>query len=184
MNQKGQPYENDTLQIPFSTTKGLVATAVALCVSKGLLNYSSLLAGELVRRIDPKKRTFGQYIQDEITNPLKIKSYIDLPKEKEYRISPLYFDSNVGNIIDERTLSELSVFTDNRYHQAEIPGVNGITNVRFVARLYASFVEDLDNRQQKRLLNDDIMKKATISNTPKNDIDLVRGYPNAFAMGL
>ncbi|CAF3503199.1 unnamed protein product [Rotaria sp. Silwood1] len=118
MNQKGQPYENDTLQIPFSTTKGLVATAVALCVSKGLLNYSSLC------------------------------------------------------------------ITDNRYHQAEIPGVNGITNARSVARFYASLVEDLDNRQQKRLLNEDIMKKATISNTPENDIDLVRGYPNAFAMGL
>ncbi|CAF1129927.1 unnamed protein product [Rotaria sp. Silwood1] len=251
---KSKPYDHDTLQIPFSTTKGLVATAVALCVQRGLLNYSSpvrqywpeygqygkenttvadilshraglssdispfelalnwtaiihileqrkpewtpgtahgyhgltygWLTGELVRRVDPKKRTFGQFIQDEITNPLKIEFYIGLPKEKEYRVSPLYFDSNVRNIIDERTLLELSVFNDYRYHQAEIPGVNGITNARSVARLYASLLGDLDNRQQKRLLNEDIMKKAAKSNTPENEIDLVRGFPNVFAMGF
>ncbi|CAF4742139.1 unnamed protein product, partial [Rotaria sp. Silwood2] len=38
---KNKLYENDTLQIPFSATKGLVATAVALCVQRGLLDYSS-----------------------------------------------------------------------------------------------------------------------------------------------
>ncbi|CAF5166003.1 unnamed protein product, partial [Rotaria sp. Silwood1] len=35
---------NDTLQIPFSTTKGLVATAVALCVSKESTTVSDILS--------------------------------------------------------------------------------------------------------------------------------------------
>ncbi|CAF4733920.1 unnamed protein product, partial [Rotaria sp. Silwood2] len=198
---KNRLYENDTLQIPFSVTKGLVATAVALCVQRGLLDYSSpvrkywpeygrygkenttvadilshraglpkdispfelalnwtaiihileekkpewipgtahgyhglsyrWLAGGLARRVDPNKRTFGQFIRSEITNPLKIEFYI-----------------------------ELTIFNDYCYQQSEIPGVNGITNARSVARLYASLMSDLDNQKQKRLLNEDIMKKA------------------------
>ncbi|CAF3450816.1 unnamed protein product [Rotaria socialis] len=81
-------------------------------------------------------------------------------------------------------ISELAIFNDNRYHQAEIPGVNGITNARSVARLYASLIDDLDNGKQKRLLNEEIMKKATTSNTPDNEIDRIRGYSNSFAMGF
>jgi CubicO group peptidase (beta-lactamase class C family) len=34
-----QPYTRDTLQLVFSTTKGVVATAVAICVERGLLAY-------------------------------------------------------------------------------------------------------------------------------------------------
>ena len=34
-----QPYTLDTLQLVFSTTKGVVATAVAMCVERGLLSY-------------------------------------------------------------------------------------------------------------------------------------------------
>ena len=38
-----KPYNTDTLQIVFSTSKGLVAAAAALCVQRGLLNYSALV---------------------------------------------------------------------------------------------------------------------------------------------
>jgi CubicO group peptidase (beta-lactamase class C family) len=34
-----QPYGADTLQLVFSTTKGITATAVAMCVDRGLLSY-------------------------------------------------------------------------------------------------------------------------------------------------
>ena len=34
-----QPYTEDTLQLVFSTTKGLTAIAVAMCVERGLLSY-------------------------------------------------------------------------------------------------------------------------------------------------
>ena len=33
------PYDNDTLQVVFSTTKGITSIAVAMCVERGLLNY-------------------------------------------------------------------------------------------------------------------------------------------------
>ncbi len=38
-----EPYDNDTLQIVFSTSKGAVAAAAALCVQQGLLEYSALV---------------------------------------------------------------------------------------------------------------------------------------------
>ena len=35
-----RPYSEDTLQLVFSTTKGITAIAVAMCVERGLLSYS------------------------------------------------------------------------------------------------------------------------------------------------
>ena len=37
------PYTPDTLQLVFSTTKGVVATAVAMCVERGLFSYDDLV---------------------------------------------------------------------------------------------------------------------------------------------
>ena len=39
-----KPYTLDTLQLVFSTTKGVVATAVAMCVERGLLSYEEPVA--------------------------------------------------------------------------------------------------------------------------------------------
>ena len=39
-----KPYDNNILQLVFSPTKGLVAIAAALCVERGLLDYSELMA--------------------------------------------------------------------------------------------------------------------------------------------
>lgn len=75
------------------------------------------LAGELVRRVDPKKRTLGEFIRDEITKPLQIEFYIGLPFKEEYRVSPLD---------DEKTIHSFTDFNQYRTHQAEIPAANGI----------------------------------------------------------
>ena len=41
--QKTESYDNDTLQLVFSTSKGLVAVAVAFCVQRGLFNCHDLV---------------------------------------------------------------------------------------------------------------------------------------------
>lgn len=249
-----KPYDNNTLQLVFSTTKGLVAIAVALCVERGLLDYSELvtkywpeyglngkenttvgdilshraglpvepasgeqmfdwntmiylleqqqplwipgtahsyhtftygwLAGELIRRVDKKKRTFGQFIKDEIADPLEIEFYVGLPIEEISRVSPLTLSSEILQTMNE-TLKELYTFyNDIRSLQAEIPAANGITNARSVAKLYASLIMDLDNEKQKRILNETILKQATKSNTPKDEIDLFAQVPTSVAMGF
>ncbi|CAF3967155.1 unnamed protein product, partial [Rotaria sp. Silwood1] len=158
--EKTKSYTNDTLELILSTSKGIVAIAVALCVQNGLidcnervtkywpeygqngkeettvadimshsaglpdlvgsftleeaLNWTIVvdtlekqkplwkpgtrhvyhrftfgwLAGEIIRRVDRKNRTFGQFIQDEIIKQTKTEFYIGLPSEYEYRVSP------------------------------------------------------------------------------------------------
>jgi len=149
----GEPWEEDTMVIVFSTTKGLAGLAMALAHSQGLFDYDeriskywpefaqqgkdeitirqllahqaglfafdemadkSLIAdldrlavvlarqkpayepgtqqvyhaltlgyyeSELLRRVDPKGRSIGQYFQDEIAAPLGLDFYIRLPEE-------------------------------------------------------------------------------------------------------
>jgi CubicO group peptidase (beta-lactamase class C family) len=40
----GRPYDDSTVQLMFSTTKGIVAIAVAMCVQRGLLDYDEKVA--------------------------------------------------------------------------------------------------------------------------------------------
>ncbi|CAF4071064.1 unnamed protein product, partial [Adineta steineri] len=248
---QGKAYDNNTLQLVFSTSKGVVAVAAALCVQQGLLNYSALvtdywpeygqsgkgnttvadilshraglpfesasdeqrlnwtvmidmlqgqspiwlpgtkhgyhamtygwLAGELVRRVDKKKRSLGQFIRDEIASKLDIEFYIGLPSTEEYRVSPLNVKPNGNGSVDT---SAFAWFNEQRTHEAEIPAANGITNARSVARLYASLIGDIDNNKYKRLLNEEILKEATKSNTPPGEIDSVFNVTSVLAMGF
>ena len=41
---KTEPYTSDTLQLIYSTSKGVAAAAIALCVERGWLNYQSPVA--------------------------------------------------------------------------------------------------------------------------------------------
>ncbi|HEY5994849.1 MAG TPA: serine hydrolase domain-containing protein [Gallionellaceae bacterium] len=149
----GAPWEEDTMVIVFSTTKGLSGLAMALAQSRGLFDYDARIAeywpefaqqgkdqitvrqllahqaglyafeelgdrsiiadldrlaailaqqkpahapgarqvyhgmtlgyyeSELLRRVDPKHRSLGQYFQDEIATPLGLDFYIRLPEE-------------------------------------------------------------------------------------------------------
>jgi len=151
--QTSEPWEEDTMVIVYSTTKGLSGLAMALANSRGLFNYDErvskywpefaqqgkenitvrqLLAhqaglfafdeigdksivsdldrlaeimarqkpahepgarqayhaitlgyyeSELLRRVDPKHRSIGQYFQEEIADPLGLDFYIRLPEE-------------------------------------------------------------------------------------------------------
>jgi CubicO group peptidase (beta-lactamase class C family) len=250
-------YTNETLQLVFSTSKGLVAVAVALCVQRGLLDYSALvtkywpeygqhgkenttvadilshraglpvdalppgpfekyynwtevihsleqqqplwppgtnhgyhaltygwLAGELVRRVDLMNRSLGQFIRDEIANPIQIEFYIGLPSEQENRVSPLVAKLNPDSTFNESTPDPYADYNNMLTHQAEIPAANGITNARSVARLYASLIGDIEDNKYERILNGEILKQATKSNTPEGEIDMVLQVPSNLGMGF
>ncbi|CAF5060492.1 unnamed protein product, partial [Rotaria sp. Silwood1] len=250
---RNKPYDNDTLQLVFSTSKGVVAATVAIYVQRGLIDYSEFvttywpeygqhgkqnttvadilshrvglpddwtvgerylnwtamvhsleqqtpikppgtasryqpytygwLAGELVRRVDPQKRTFGQIIQDEIANRLDIEFYIGLPSEQQYRVSPHVLDRNAITTPSWLVLIPFHFFNEHRPHRSEIPAVIGITNARSVARLYASLISDIEDGKHKRLINEKIMQRATRQNTPQDEID-VNLFPIPFGMGF
>jgi len=158
----GEPWEEDTMVLVASTTKGLAGLVMALAHSRGMIDYDErvstywpqfaqqgkkgitirqLLAhqaglyaldqrldaetladldrlagvlaeqkpawepgsrqayhaitigfyeGEILRRVDPKHRTLGQFFQDEIATPLGLEFYIRLPKEiPNTKLAPL-----------------------------------------------------------------------------------------------
>lgn len=244
-------YDTETLQLVFSTTKGLVAAAAALYVQKGLLDYSApvkkywpeygqkgkenttvadilshragladdeapierfrnwtamihtleqqvpswspgtahryhpltygWLAGELLRRVDPKKRSFGQIIQDEIANKIDIEFYVGLPPKQLYRVSPIAADPKEQSMISEEILESFDYFNEYETFLAEIPAANGITNARSVAKLYASLIGDIDGKKYERLIDEKTIYKATTSNTPIHEL----GYsPLAVPFGM
>ncbi|CAF0986223.1 unnamed protein product [Adineta steineri] len=223
---QGKAYDNNTLQLVFSTSKGVVAVAAALCVQQGLLNYSALVADywpeygqsgkgnttvadilshraglpfesasdeqrlnwavmiDMLQRQSPiwlPGTKHGQFIRDEIASKLDIEFYIGLPSTEEYRVSPLNVKPNGNGSIDT---SAFAWFNEQRTHEAEIPAANGITNARSVARLYASLIGDIENNKYKRLLNEEILKEATKSNTPPGEIDSVFNVTSVLAMGF
>ncbi|CAF1270939.1 unnamed protein product [Adineta steineri] len=55
LERKKQPYTSDTLQIIFSTSKGILSAAIALCVDRGWLNYD-----EPIRKYWPEFGTHGK----------------------------------------------------------------------------------------------------------------------------
>ncbi|CAF2869569.1 unnamed protein product [Rotaria sp. Silwood2] len=247
-------YDNETLQLVFSTSKGLVAIAAALCVQRGLLNYSALvtrywpeygqkgkenttvadilshragvpdvsissfdqyrnwttmidlleqerpvwipghaqgyhaltygwLVGEIVRRVDPQKRTIGEFIRDEIADRIQTEFYIGLPQEFEQRVSPLIF-TDVEGILNGSMLTLYNFYNEVETHQAEIPVANGITNARSLACIFASLIGNIDDRKESRLLQAEILQHATTSNTLPNEIDLILQIPFPFGMGF
>lgn len=116
---------------------------------------------ELLRHADPHGRTLGTYFAEEIAAPLDLTFYIGLPpRVKEARVAeiqgfhPIQMMTSIGQFpwrmvaalanpwsvttralspFDMRTPAELN---DPAYRTLEIPGGNGIGQVRDVAKLY------------------------------------------------
>lgn len=273
-----KPYDEDTLQLVFSTTKGITAIAVAMCVERGLLSYDDKvvdhwpefaqhgkesatvaqllshqcglytvdgeisladaldwntitsrlaqtrprwpigsthgyhaltygwLAGELVRRVDPKSRSLGTFVRDEIVSPLGAELWIGLPENLEERVSPIIGSLNAAPDADVdpavRELLEqfmgpnspggqaLSLngafsvdggFNRRDVHAAEIPAANGITNARSLARIYAATMGKVDG---VRLLEPDTVDVARRTVTPQGEPDACLIMPTTFGMGF
>jgi CubicO group peptidase (beta-lactamase class C family) len=270
-----RPYDEDTLQLVFSTTKGITAIAVAICVQRGLLDYDALvadywpefaaagkervtiaqllshqaglvaldaplnledaldwdgmvarlaaqaplwepgtghgyhavtygwLAGELVRRVDPKRRSLGAFVADEVVAPVDAEAWIGLPEEQEPRVSPVISgpppeDPGVRALMEQMIgpdtlggraltlngafkLGPDSQFNDRAVHAAEIPAANGITNARSLARIYAATIGDVDG---VRLLDADTVARARTTVTPAGEPDKVLVFPSTFGMGF
>jgi len=227
----GEPWEEDTMALVFSTTKGLAGLAMALAHSRGLFDYEervstywpefaqqgkgqitvrqllahqaglfalderptmSLVAdpdrlavvlarqkpawepgtrqayhgitigfyeSELLRRVDPKHRTLGQFFQEELADPLGLDFYIRLPEDiPDARLAPLQRPNMVKAIFTmpislflsgmnprsrlRRALlgSELPEETDRVYaRNLEVPAGGGVGTARAIAHAYSVF---------------------------------------------
>ncbi|CAF0964068.1 unnamed protein product [Rotaria sordida] len=163
---------------------------------------SGFLGGELIRRVDPHHRPFGQFVRDEIDNEF----YLGVPNDEiEARIAPLIKKINTNSTIlppmnsfTEKTLTcngafpiesqnmSDSVFNKPQLHRAEIPAANGITNARSLARIYARLIGDINENGQKkqRLISEKTLTRATTNVTPVGEPDrILFGIKSIFAMG-
>ena len=157
------------------------------------------LAGELVRRVTGK--SIGQFVRDEIVLPLSAEFHIGLPEELEPRVARLMahpipkFSPEVAKLMMERGAPGTKgaealglngafgngVFNKPEVHRAMIPGANGIGNARSLARIYAATVGEVDG---VRILGEETRARATVSNTPKGEMDQVLISETDFAMGF
>lgn len=118
--------------------------------------------GELLRRIDPRHRTLGQFFQDEIATPLGIDFYIRLPESiPNARLAPLAKPSrlsmphgfsiglalaafnrrsNIYRALAVNPGSELPHDAQRVYaRNLEVPSGGGVGTARAIARAYGVF---------------------------------------------
>jgi CubicO group peptidase (beta-lactamase class C family) len=157
------------------------------------------LAGELVRRVTGK--SIGGFVREEIVSPLGAEFHIGLPEELEPRVARLMahpipkFTPDVAKLMMERSAPGTKgaealglngafgngVFNKPEVHRAMIPGANGIGNARSLARIYAATVGEVNGI---RILGEETRARATVSNTPKGEMDQVLISETDFAMGF
>ena len=103
--ESGAPWEEDTLMLVFSTTKGMTAEEALSWepVIEALQNQHphwepgtqhgyhattfGWLVGEVIRRV--ADRSVGAYLHDEVATPLGLDLWIGLPEEQESRVGRL-----------------------------------------------------------------------------------------------
>jgi CubicO group peptidase (beta-lactamase class C family) len=119
--------------------------------------------GELMRRVDPRHRTLGQFFQDEIATPLGEEVYIRLPEEiPDARLATLSPPGRLEMLVGFRPLRLMfegmkrgsniyralvvnpgtSVYLDERRVYArnlEVPAGGGVATARGIAHAYGVF---------------------------------------------
>jgi len=275
----GELWEEDTMILVFSSTKGMASMGVAVAHSRGLFDYDERVAtywpefaqagkeqvtvrqllshqagvcaiaepldidkladpdkvaaaiakqkpawepgtrhgyhaislgwyeSELVRRVDPKHRTIGQFFQDEVAKPLGVEFYIGLPQDfpqaRIARLDPyqkwqLLFNMDkmprpfvmaflnpttitYKSFANPKIIGEPAGYNDLRVQQLELPASNGIGQVRDMAKAYSEFATG-----GKQLgLREETLNALKQPATPPRDglLDVVLGVETIFSLG-
>lgn len=146
--------------------------------------YQSLnfgwLVGEVVRRTDPKKREFAQFVREELCDPLGAPDFwFGLPQSEFHRHARLYSDMYDGPMPNEtndhisRVAKPWPVAPIASVHNkpvvmgASLPGAGGIGSAASVARIFAMLANggELDG---VRLLSPERIR-YTAQPRPNND---------------
>jgi CubicO group peptidase (beta-lactamase class C family) len=117
---------------------------------------------QLLRRVDPQRRTIGRYFADEVAGPLGIEFYIGLPAEipderlarlkvftpwRALRALPSTPHEMVTRILWPWSLLRKSMRfaavepNDRHWLEVEVPAGNGVGTARAMARAYSALAE-------------------------------------------
>lgn len=275
----GAAWENDTLILVFSTTKGMASMAVAHAHSNKLFDYDDYVASywedfaqngketitirqllshqaglcaldepldydtlsdpdrtatvlarqtpawmpgtkhgyhaqtlglyeaELIRQVDPRHRTLGQYFQDEIAKPLDIEFYIGLPDEipssriatlKGFKPWQMLLNihkmrwSLVSALLNPNSLTarafmvtkvfqEIESYNTRSLQTIEFASANGIGTVRSIAKAYSEFAT---GGKTLGIQSDTLAALTQSATIPKNGLfDEVLRAETTFSLG-
>jgi CubicO group peptidase (beta-lactamase class C family) len=156
---------------------------------------------ELMRRVDPARRTIGRFFHDEIAVPLDVEFYIGLPPAiPDERIAVLETLSRTRALLALRTtpptlirrmllpgsllrrsmlLSDLDM-NDRRSLEIELPAGNGVGTARAIARAYSAFAEG----GAEIGITPETFASVTAPPDVTGRLDEVLGVPSYFSLGF
>lgn len=268
-----EPWNEDTMVVVMSTTKGLSAMACALANARGWLDYEAPVASywpefaqngkdgvtvrqllgheagivvldenptidrlrdldamarllarqrpawtpgtrhgyhtmtlgfcmqELIRRVDPARRSLGRFFQQEIAEPLGLDFYIGLPRGipderlakvkllstwgglKALRHTPLAVTLKMirpGSLLRRSFAGVGGDPNDRDYLSVEVPAGNGVGTARAIARAYSAMAEG----GAELGITPDTMARVTAPPDVSHPLDQVLGVPSYFSLGF
>jgi len=171
------------------------------------LNTADWYASELIRRTDPKRRTLGRFFAEEVAAPLGLELYIGTPAavpEDRFAVIQqfpltqlaLHLDTMpwgfvlslaVPGSLARRTMFNLRLKTPAEmglppYRALELPGANGIGQVRGLAGLYGEFATGASTLGIDPQVLADLSRPATPPRRGRRDKVLKR--PMVYSLGL
>ena len=162
--------------------------------------------GELIRRVDPQRRTLGRFFAEEVAAPLGLEIYFGLPETVEpERVARIQRARSPLELLELRNLPRpmLAAFANPRslttrafmnprvwspadldgrdYRTVESPGSSGIGQVRDIARAYSA----LATGGTEMGVSPETMAELTAPASPpsKGWHDEVLKVPTAFSLG-
>jgi CubicO group peptidase (beta-lactamase class C family) len=162
---------------------------------------------ELIRRVDPQRRSLGRFFADEIADPLGLEFYFGLPADlPSERVASIKGSHPLVTLLHLRTMPPAMVaafarpkslttraFTNPRlrgtqdldrpeYRAVEIPAGAGIGQVRSIALAYSVFAT---GGAELGIGSETIAELSAPPRPPTNgDRDLVLTVPTAFSAGF
>jgi CubicO group peptidase (beta-lactamase class C family) len=156
---------------------------------------------ELIRHVDPARRTLGRFFHDEIAVPLELEFYIGLPREiPDERLAVLKTLSRTrallalprtpttlirkmlppGSLL-RRSMLLLDLDMNERLSlEIELPAGNGVGTARAIARAYSAFAEG----GAEIGITPETFARVTAPPVVERPIDEVLGVPSYFSLGF
>lgn len=159
---------------------------------------------ELFRRVEPRRRSIGQVLREDLATVLPGELYVGVPSTLDtQRVAHVETTSPVGGLMHltdppfailTRMLSPWSVMTqtfgipkgydvnDPKWWQVEMPSGNGIANARAIAWMYGAFA----NGGRELALKEGVLAalEAPAIDPPKGPHDEVLGTDSYYGLGF
>jgi CubicO group peptidase (beta-lactamase class C family) len=151
------------------------------------------LTGEIVRRTDPQNRPFGDFLQQEICEPLGIDSfYVGVPASERDRVAPIYAESFVRVTTEKAPFNAVAlpkavvpgpaVYNRPDVQAGCVPGANAVADAKGVARMF-SVLANGGEANGIRFVSEDQVRSFTQLREDAYSEDMVIGRPSLVGVG-